>query len=1056
METLINNGITAIPFADCIEQLTKNFTGRDWIFREIDDWLNNKNERFFIVTGEPGVGKSAITAQLTKIRKDVVAYHFCRAGNVETINPGRILRSLAAQLGEKLELYGEALANTIEPHLLQIKVSIDVKEMSGGKITGVYIENLKPSDLENELEILIRAPLAELEKMYVQRQQKPPALATILIDSLDEAITVGGKNLVRLLEKLSNSDSLPSWVRFILTSRPEERVLRYFNQLKPYQIDKNLPNNLNDIKWYIEEQVKQEKFQKVLHKNGIEAKDLIEKIAHAEVSGGNFLYTELLLKDIEAERQSLNDLSNLPQGINDIYHNFLRRLEKKWENCYQPILGALTVIKEPVTENELARFTGIELEQLKQHLNVVRQFLTHGEKDRKGKKTWAIFHQSMRDYLTDDKQNQHFWCDVNKWHKQIANSYLKDFPTWGEEGWKKADTYGLLHLPFHLDASEQDEKLYALLTDSPDWMEAKFNAFSSDAAYVDDLELAINKFSDPLKPNELLTLTKLYTARQVVHQRSNSYDERDLKTLVWLGEEKKALSFARLRADLSKKIVALLSIYEALQAKAVFYPDALDKAKDVLDEAKDITAYIEDNSRARTQARRNLALALVRAGRIGEAEKIAGEIKDSWVYTEVMQELAVTQFQDQSANEDRDFSSDIEESEEAVEVFQDLAEDSVEFEYDGESNEVFSILGETPADVEGSEEAYRLRNQALNLVKAGNRKTGMEVFRAAMEVPNGFEKGWEEMERCREFAETLLQAGFVSEAAEIFTRSREAANFIQGNWEKAEALRNLAASIAQASLAYGQFTDLGREVFSEAKQLAPATEKDSRRKEAQSKWAAALSKFGLASEASAVFIDSQKLAQAAQKIQIAWSQQAKLLPKVLAVADMDEYFAEAEKCDRAIEDDQQREAALNKLATTLAGVKRFTKALSVLELKDRPNQFLENLAVWVPAFENVERQLAATILKESTRIFGWMYPYWQEIYTQLYSSKNLSTFAKEAQIIEPYLLEVIKIVYGSLQKNQAINIDSTKQTVRKRIIRQLDANLDIFIDQYFEKVLVRK
>jgi hypothetical protein len=76
--------LKAIVFTSDIARLTENFTGRQWVFDAIDLWLKESNERFFILTGEPGVGKSAIAARLTQIRNDIAAHHFCRANDVET------------------------------------------------------------------------------------------------------------------------------------------------------------------------------------------------------------------------------------------------------------------------------------------------------------------------------------------------------------------------------------------------------------------------------------------------------------------------------------------------------------------------------------------------------------------------------------------------------------------------------------------------------------------------------------------------------------------------------------------------------------------------------------------------------------------------------------------------------------------------------------------------------------------------------------------------------------------------------------------------------------
>ena len=97
----ITSRLKAISFDREIKNLTKGFVGREWLFQEIDRWLTERDERFFILTGEPGVGKSAISAQLLNTRKSqIAAYHFCLANNSGTIQPSRVLLSIAAQLPE--------------------------------------------------------------------------------------------------------------------------------------------------------------------------------------------------------------------------------------------------------------------------------------------------------------------------------------------------------------------------------------------------------------------------------------------------------------------------------------------------------------------------------------------------------------------------------------------------------------------------------------------------------------------------------------------------------------------------------------------------------------------------------------------------------------------------------------------------------------------------------------------------------------------------------------------------------------------------------------------
>ena len=52
--------LSAIAFTSDIAKLTENFTGQQWVFDDIERWLQESEERFFILTGKPEVGKSAI------------------------------------------------------------------------------------------------------------------------------------------------------------------------------------------------------------------------------------------------------------------------------------------------------------------------------------------------------------------------------------------------------------------------------------------------------------------------------------------------------------------------------------------------------------------------------------------------------------------------------------------------------------------------------------------------------------------------------------------------------------------------------------------------------------------------------------------------------------------------------------------------------------------------------------------------------------------------------------------------------------------------------------
>ncbi|MBE9228726.1 NACHT domain-containing protein [Phormidium sp. LEGE 05292] len=410
MTETVATQLKALAFERGLERLTEGFIGREWVFEEIERWLQQENQRFFILTGEPGVGKSTIAAHLIQTRKDIVAYHLCQAAELETLKPGRILRSLTAQLMETVPDYGLALLNTIKA-TLEADVKIQVKQASDSKIREVYIENLNPSDLEKEdlenvLDILIRAPLAALPKIYDERHKPAPERAVFLIDALDVAVSTedaaqDDEDIVTLLAALLEDESLPCWVRFILTSRPDRRVLREFEPLQPYKLEEMSQQNLGDIRHYIQKPLAEPAFHNQLEAAQMSSQTLVDELT--QLSMGNFRYVQFLLDDLEAGKHSLNNLAVLPESLAETYAKDLSKwfsVDELAERC-QKILKVLASAQEPLTEDQLVSLTGIRPRLVRQDLWGLRQFLDVGYigEGENTHETFAIFHPSLREYL---------------------------------------------------------------------------------------------------------------------------------------------------------------------------------------------------------------------------------------------------------------------------------------------------------------------------------------------------------------------------------------------------------------------------------------------------------------------------------------------------------------------------------------------------------------------------------------------------------------------------------------------------------------------------------
>src|SRR6266571_5641522 len=109
-----------IDFTGYINERTDNFTGREWVFQAINDWLADPDgSRFFLLKGEPGSGKSAISARLSQFSQGLPppnglshltqgylsAIHFCSARDTTWIDPLLFAGSLATQLANRYPAY---------------------------------------------------------------------------------------------------------------------------------------------------------------------------------------------------------------------------------------------------------------------------------------------------------------------------------------------------------------------------------------------------------------------------------------------------------------------------------------------------------------------------------------------------------------------------------------------------------------------------------------------------------------------------------------------------------------------------------------------------------------------------------------------------------------------------------------------------------------------------------------------------------------------------------------------------------------------------------------
>ena len=480
----IRSSLIAMNIPASLQKNIDSFTGRSWLLPPLIHWLDQTLEQHFIIQGAPGTGKSMIMAwlagagpvptdnpaseQLARLRSQVKAAHFCVATS-GTTEPRAIAKNIAQQLTETVEGFGEALLKTV-PEQIKISVTQKIEQISDSHVTGVAISSLNMGSLGDEASFnrLVREPIKQL---YADGYSQPIML---LIDSLDEAETYTGDITIgRLLSKL---DDLPEQVRFVMTTRPDPRILDHFNA-QPFDLIDNAPATATDIQQYVYEQLKAFEDPRRSH--------LTQTITQS--AKGIFLYAYLALSEllqnssdtsISTDSIAAEMLTSLPEGLSGIYHNFLTRElgddDADWYDLFAPLLGAIAVSQnQGFSRGQLAGLLQKDANQIARPLRSCAQYL-RGTPDG----PFTVFHKSFSDFLLEDDENATYHIYAFAIHRRIVDYYWQRYaPTWHE-----CDHYGLEHLPFHLAESiapDEDNRSYLekarqLLTNF-DWLQTKLS-----------------------------------------------------------------------------------------------------------------------------------------------------------------------------------------------------------------------------------------------------------------------------------------------------------------------------------------------------------------------------------------------------------------------------------------------------------------------------------------------------------------------------------------------------------------------------------------------------
>ena len=486
---------------------------REWVLKQVLTWFNEttSENRAFVISDVAGMGKSVIAAVICKrFAEHVGASHFFKYNDDQYNNPNFFFQSLAWQLCKVLPAYKEALAE---------------------KLSGKLGKPLNNMNIQGLFSILFKEPFSGISD--------PGKRILIVLDAVDESEYRGRDELAELIS--NRFHELPSYLRFVITTRPEKNLIFAFRRLNPLSMQANDKENLNDIKLVLQDKIPS---------SNQSAPDFIDSLA--QKCDGSMLHA-FVLTEMYKENISIHTMESLPGNVEEYYAGCFKRLERELLQLvgisgdrFLPFLSALAVAKEPFPVGFLGTLFGFEnradgKEKIAKAISVLSSLLLI-RKD----KCISFFHKSVRDWLVDPCREHYPHVNVQYGHKILFDLCVKKLDELKRKGVSKERvasvvfSYALRYwIPHMLDGLEAEEKLEGFVNSYLIDLEVLFGSISVDVnvALINLRSLESREISKDMSASARELVKKLYSLIQKFASSLQKYPQTFLQNVVNESEE---------------------------------------------------------------------------------------------------------------------------------------------------------------------------------------------------------------------------------------------------------------------------------------------------------------------------------------------------------------------------------------------------------------------------------------------------------------------------------------------------------------------------------------
>jgi transcriptional regulator with XRE-family HTH domain len=354
-------------FDSLIDDLTLRYVPRTFITTQLDAFTGSQPSGYFVIKGDPGMGKSTVLAHLARSRGYI--HHFNIASDLRN-NPASFVNNVCAQL---IRTFGVST-------------------------NGVLLGEARP---------VAGVLLSLLEQ--IKSQGALSQKLVILIDALDEANwkPLGSENVLDLPVTLPAGVFIVASTRKLHALDPRSRlVVRPFKEIV---LDKNSEWQQEDAKAYIFEHVELPGVSSWIKVNKLTSAKFAALLL--EKSEANFMYLRHVLSALSDTTESGNRFSarlrpdELPQGLREYYakHWYLMQSQntEEYDRLIKPILCVLGAVSEAVTTEVLHEITRIDVDLIERVLQQWHQFL-HIQKGKHSERLYRLYSHSFREFLQSE------------------------------------------------------------------------------------------------------------------------------------------------------------------------------------------------------------------------------------------------------------------------------------------------------------------------------------------------------------------------------------------------------------------------------------------------------------------------------------------------------------------------------------------------------------------------------------------------------------------------------------------------------------------------------